>query len=369
MVYLDYSATTPLDDEVVKSFVSASKFIGNPNSLHKLGVLSKKLIDASTKQIASLLNVLPEEVIYTSGASESNNMAIKGIEVFSRGREIITTELEHSSIYGPLKYMEGKGYKVSYVPLKDGIVDISKLEEMINDDTLFVSIGMVNSETGIRQPIEKIGKVLKKYPKVIFHSDITQAIGKIPFSLEDVDMASFSSHKFFGFKGIGGLIKKKNINIEPLIHGGKSTTAYRSGTPATQLIVSMAKALRLSYENMEEDNKRILKLNEKIKDKISSYDNVFINSTKDSIPHILNFSVLNVKPEVFMHTLEEDEVYISTKSACSSNDISKAVKAITLSDDRARHSLRVSISRKTTEEEIDIFLNSFDKSYRKMVLK
>ena len=362
MIYLDYSATTFVDEEVMDSFIKSSKYFGNPNSLHKLGVEARKLIDASTKQIASLMNIKKDEIIYTSGASESNNMVIKGMENYiNRGKCIITTELEHSSINEPLKYMVSKGFTVKYVPLKDGIVDVSKLEKML-DDVCLVSISMVNSETGVRQPIEEIGKVLKKYPKILFHTDITQALGKIKFDLSDVDFASFSAHKFFGIKGIGGLYKKSNIDIVPLIHGGKSTTIYRSGTPATSLIVSMAKALRLSYENIDDDLIRINKLNQRIRDSFKKYDKVVINSI-NGIDHILNFSVLGVKPETFLHALEEKDIYISTQSACSSGDYSKAVLALTGDMDRASSSLRVSISRKTTEEEIDLFLKIFDECY------
>ena len=284
----------------------------------------------------------------------------------NRGRKIITTELEHSSIYAPLNYLSERGFDIEFVPLKDGVVDIDALEDML-DGAVLVTISMVNSETGIRQPIEEIGKVLKKYPKVLFHTDITQALGKIKFDLSDVDFASFSAHKFFGYKGIGGLYKKKGININPLISGGKSTTIYRSGTPATQLTVSMAKALRLSYENMDEDIEKIHSLNCYLKDELSKYDKIRINSNDNSIDHILNFSVLSVKPETFMHALEEDDIYISTQSACSTGDYSKAVLAICGDKERASSSLRISISRKTTKNEIDLFLKSFDKNYKKLV--
>ena len=366
MTYLDYSATTPVDSEVLDSFVKSVEYFANPNSLHKIGVEAKKLIDASTEQIARLINVKPSEIIYTSGASESNNTVIKGMEKYkNRGYKIITTELEHSSIYGPLNYLSERGFEVQFVPLKNGIVDIKKLESML-DKTVLVTISMVNSETGIRQPIEEIGKMLKKYPKVLFHTDITQALGKIKFDLKDVDFASFSAHKFFGLKGVGGLYKKESINLYPLINGGKSTTKFRSGTPATPLIVSTAKALRLSYENMDEDLKKVKEYNEYLCNKLSKYENVIINSNENSIKQVLNFSVLKVKPEVFMHSLEEDEVYISTQSACSLGDYSKAVYALTNDMKRASSSLRVSISRKTTKEDIDNFLKAFDRSYNKL---
>ncbi len=370
MTYLDYSATCPIDEEVLDSFVKASKYIGNPNSLHKLGTEAKALIDASTNQIANILNVKPSEIIYTSGASEANNLAIKGMETYSnRGNHIITTDLEHSSIYGPLNYLANHGYEVDIVPLKNGLVDIEALKKMITDKTIFVSISAVNSETGIRQPIEEIGKMLKEFPKVIFHSDVTQAIGKVKVDLTDVDLASFAAHKFFGIKGIGTLIKKEKINLTPLIHGGKSTTVYRSGTPATQLIVSQAKALRLAYENIDNDIKKVNELNKKIKDSLKGYDNVCINSNEYSIPHILNISIVSVKPETMLHALEEDEIYVSTQSACSTGNTSKSVMAVTNDDQRASSSIRISISRKTTDEDINKFLKSFDKSYKKLVMR
>ncbi|MBR3198877.1 MAG: cysteine desulfurase [Bacilli bacterium] len=367
MVYLDYSATSPVDKEVMDSFIKASSYYGNPNSLHKFGTEAKKLIDASTNKISEILNVKTSEIIYTSGASEANNMVIKAMENYkNRGKHIITTELEHSSINIPLEYLKEKGFIIDYVPLINGVVDINALEGML-DNVCLVTISMVNSEVGIRQPIEEIGKMLKKYPKIFFHTDITQATGKIKFDLSDVDFASFSAHKFFGFKGVGVLYKKENINITPLIHGGKSTTIYRSGTPATELIVSMAKALRLAYENIDKDLEKIKELNLYLKEKLAKYEKVFINSNENSIYHILNFSVIEVKPETFMHSLEKDDIYISTQSACATGNYSKSVLALTSDMKRASSSLRISISRKTTKEEIDKFLKAFDNSYNKLI--
>ncbi len=368
MTYLDYSATTPVDDEVLDTFIKASKYIGNPNSLHKLGTKAKHLIDASTNQIASILNIKPSEIIYTSGASESNNTIIKAMEKFqNRGKHIITTALEHSSIYAPLKQLEEKGFIIDYVPLENGLVKLDALEKLLTNDTVLVTIAMVSSETGIRQPIEEIGKLLKKYPKIIFHSDITQAVGKIKFDLTDVDVASFSAHKFFGFKGIGVLYKKENLIIEPLIAGGKSTTIFRSGTPPLELIASMAKALRLSYENIDNDIIKVKKLSETLKEKLSIFSNVSINSNEYSIPHILNISVKGIKPETLLHSLEEKEVYISTKSACSTGEASNAVFALTKDEEKAKTSIRISISKKTTNQDIDNFLKAFDESYKKLM--
>lgn len=372
MIYLDYSANTPINKDVMESFNKVVlNYPANPNSLHSLGVKSKELIDASTKQIADILKIKTNEIIYTSDSSEANNLALKGIayKYQNRGKHIITTSLEHSSIYGPLNFLQAQGFEVEFVDLKeDGTVDLEHLKKLMRKDTILVSINAVNSEIGILQPIEEIGKIIKENSKAFFHSDITQAVGKIKVNLDNVDLASFTAHKFFGINGIGCLIKKDKVMLEPLIHGGKSTTIYRSGTPYTPLIVSMAKALRISYENIDSKYSHVLKLNDYLKEHLKKYKNVYINSLETSIPHILNFSVLTVKPETLVHALEKEEVYISTQSACSnSNSFSKSVLSLTNSMDRAKSSVRLSISYVTTKEEVDKFLTIFDKCYKELV--
>ena len=372
MIYLDYSATTKTDDEVLDTFVKCSKdFVGNPNSLHRLGVDSKNIIDKSTEQIIDLLNIKDYDVIYTSGSSESNNLAIKGIseKYKNRGMHIITTSLEHSSIYGPIDYLVDHGFTVDFVELdENGLVDLADLENKITDKTILVSINAVNSEIGIKQPIKEISKIVKKHSKCFFHCDMTQAIGKVKIDINDCDLVSFSAHKFFGIKGIGVLLKKKKINLTPLIHGGKSTTVYRSGTPCLPLIVSLSKALRLALTDIDKKYKYVEKLNKKVKNELLKYDKVKINSNSNCIPHILNISVLGVKPETMLHALEENNIFISTQSACSSNTaVSKAVMSLTKDKERAESSIRISLSYKTTEDEINEFLDKFDKCYRKLV--
>jgi len=373
MTYLDYSATTPTNNEVLNTFVEVSnKYIGNPNSLHKLGSEASSIINAATNQIANLLNVKESEIIYTSGASESNNMVLKGIceKYQNRGKKIITTEFEHSSIYGPLTYLQKKGFEVSFVKTNEfGVVDINSLKELLTDDTILVSICAVNSEIGIVQPIDEIGKILKEYPKCYFHVDMTQCLGKIKFNLENIDLASFSAHKIYGIKGIGLLYKKESISLEPLIHGGKSTTVFRSGTPATALIVSMAKAMRLALENLDEKYNYILSLNNKLKQELLSLDGIFINSNDYCIPNILNISVIGIKPETMLHALEEYDIYISTQTACSTGTTSKSVYALTKDEERAKSSLRISISYLTTEEEINYFHDCFKKCLNSLKLK
>ena len=371
MVYLDYSATTPVDKEVLETFNKVCMdYPGNSNSLHSLGVKSKELEDYATEEIAKMLKVKPSEVIYTSGASESNNTAIKGIclKYQNRGKHIITTSLEHSSVIAPLNYLTNLGFEVDFVKINDqGLVDLDDLKRLLRDDTILVSICMVDSEIGLRQPIKEIAKILKDYPKCFFHVDCTQALGKIPVDLSCVDLASMSGHKIYGMKGIGLLIKKENIQIEPLIHGGKSTTAFRSGTPALPLIVSMMKAMKLVVPTVDENYKYVSKLNKKVIDKLKEYPLVHINSTVNSMPNTINFSIRKIKPETFLHALDNHDIYISTKSACSSADsMSNSVYALTKDKELASHSLRISLSFKTTEEEINEFFKVFDECYKQL---
>lgn len=371
MVYLDYSATTPVDERVLETFSKVCmEYPGNSNSLHSLGVKSKELEDYATEEIAKMLKVKPSEVIYTSGASESNNTAIKGIclKYQNRGKHIITTYLEHSSIIAPLNYLTSLGFEVDFVKINDnGLVDLDDLKKLLRDDTILVSVCMVDSEIGLKQPIKEIANILKDYPKCFFHVDCTQALGKIPVDLSCVDLASMSAHKIYGMKGIGLLIKKENVVIEPLIHGGKSTTAFRSGTPALPLIVSLMKAMQLIIPNVDKNMEYIAGLNEIVREKLSKYPLVHINSTENSMPHTINFSLRKIKPETFLHALDANEIYISTKSACSSaNSKSNSVYALTKDEELSNHSLRISLSYKTTKEELDKFFEVFDECYKKL---
>lgn len=365
MIYLDYSATTPVDNGVLDTYIKVTeRYIGNPNSLHKLGFEAKKLIDDATNQISGILNT-DKDIIYTSGASEANNLAIFGVcrKYKNRGKHIITTHLEHSSVSEAIKALEKEGYEISYVSLnEDGSIDLNNLESLIRDDTVLVSICAVNSEIGLEQDLKKISNILKKFPKIVFHSDVTQIIGKKKIDLSCVDLASFSAQKFYGMKGIGALLKNKNLEIEPLIYGGKSTTNYRSGTPATALIASLAKALRLAYNNIDSKFNYVKELSDYTKSKLEGIDNVIINSTSIAIPHIINISVLGIKSETVLHALETEEIYISTKTACNKmGTLSDAVYDLTKNREYAEHSLRISISSLTTKEEIDVFIEILTK--------
>ena len=373
MIYLDYSATTPVNKEVLDSFNTANiEFIGNANSLHKLGLNIDKLINSATKQIIDLLNLNQCEIIYTSGSSESNNLAIKGIclNYQNRGKHIITTKYEHSSVLEVFKYLETIGFEITYLKTNEfGIVDIDELTKIIRDDTILVSVNAINSEIGIKQPIEEIGEILKNYEKCFYHVDLTQAIGKIKVDLKNIDLASFSAHKIYGLKGVGCLIKKDNISLTPIIHGGKSTSIFRSGTPSHPLIVSISKALRLVLNDLDKNYEYVTSLNEILKHEFKKYKNVYINSNEYCIPHILNISIKGIKSETFLHALEEYNVFVSTKTACSDEaGLSESVFELTGNKELATSSIRISLSHLTKKEEIEEFLRIFDKCYEKLNL-
>jgi len=373
MIYLDYSATTPVDDDCLDSYVKVSKeFIGNPNSIHSLGVKSMALLRSATKQIADALHIDYNEIIYTSGATESNNTALIGAALRYRklGRHIILSKLEHPSMYKIADYLEFLGFKVSYVNNDiDGLIDLEDLKNLIKEDTILVSICGVNSETGVRQPLKTIRQIIKKVnPNTIFHSDLTQALGKVSVNLSDVDMASFSGHKIYAPKGIGLLYKSKKTDIIPLIHGSSKEFLYRAGTPALPLIVSFSKAIRLATMNVDSREDYVKTLNDKIVSDLSHYEDIMINKTKYSIPHILNLSIMGIKPESFVHAMEEHEVYISTNTACASGDLSTSVMAIYNDKRRALSTIRISLSSKTTMDEVDKFLTFFHGEYNRFKL-
>ena len=363
VIYLDYSATTKPDEKVLHHFnyLAENKF-ANPNSNHLLGLESRALIEEATLNISSFLGVDLDEIIFTSGASEANNLAIKGVTLNSTRKQIITTGLEHSSIFGPVGYLQKLGYQIDFINLtKEGVVDIEHLKSLLSEDTLLVSIGAVDSEIGIRQPIEEIGLLLKDYPDIYLHSDITQCLGKVPIDLSHVDFASFSGHKIYCFKGIGGLIKKQKIKLAPLVHGGKSTTPFRSGTPATELISSLSKSFDLFKTTLDEKYLYVKKLNNKLQRELTKYPNVFINSTAHSIPHILNLSIVGTSGQDIQKYFENHHIFFSTKAACASNEnLSRNILTLTNDPKRAASSIRISLSYKTTEEELTTLVKLFD---------
>ena len=371
MIYLDYSATTPVSFEVLDTFNRTTKeFIGNPNSLHKLGVKSQELITSATKQIADICNIMPREVIYTSGATEANNLAIIGTMLANQhaGKHLIVSKLEHPSIYKICDYLESIGFEVSYVDNdEEGLVNFDHLKKLVREDTVLVSVCAVNSETGVRQPLKMIRQIIKKENNnVLLHSDFTQAIGKVSVNFLDVDLASLSGHKFFAPKGIGMLYRNEKVKIKPLIYGSSKSNELHPGTPAVALIASFAKALRIALTDLEKKERFVQRLNEKLVKEFSIHKDIVFNQTKYSIPHILNMSLNNIKPETFIHALEEKDVYIGTNTACSSGDLSTSVMAIYNDKKRATSTIRISISHITTSDEINQFVNHFNTVYNNL---
>ena len=359
MIYLDYSATTPVLKEVLDSYNKVTiDYFGNPNSLHSLGVKSRELLNSATKQISNIFKIKEEEIIYTSGSTEANNLALIGCALAhgKRGSHIVVSKLEHESIYGICNYLESIGFCIDYVKnTADGVIDLDDLKGLVNENTILVSICAVNSELGIRQPLKTIKQVInKENPNTIFHSDMTQAVGKIPINLGDVDMASMSGHKISGPKGIGMLYKKIGINIKPILYG--SNKDIRPGTPALPLIVSFSKALRIANSDLDKKENTIKKHNDKICEFLSGYPKILINKTPYSIPNILNISLMNIKPETFIHALEKHDVYVSSNTACSSGKISSAVLGVYGDKKRALTTIRISLSYMTTNEEINEFI-------------
>lgn len=376
-LYLDYAANTPVDEEVLKTFNNATlKYFANPNATHGLGVEVNEKVIKTTDEIINLFKentCLNDnmEIVYTSGSSESNNLAIKGVaqSYKENGKHIISTFLEHSSVSSPLSYLKEQGYEIDIVGItSDGKVDVDELKRLIRDDTILVSVCYVDSEVGNVQPIQEIAELVSKYPNCFLHVDATQAVGKTEVDFSSVDLISFAPHKFNGLNGFGGLLKKKDMVLEPLINGGASTTIYRSGTPVIGQICALEMALELTFDNFKKRYEYVNKLNEKLRSELLSYDNVKINTVSKNNPYILNVSVNGIKAVDFKKKLEEYGVCISIKSACTVTITpSRIVMPMTHDRKRAFASWRISLSHLVTEEDIDKFLEIFDKCYKEMM--
>ncbi len=365
MIYLDYAANTPVDDEVLSVFIdSTKKYIANPNSNHALGIQANEQINIASLDIAKYFHCSQDSIIYTSGSSESNNLVIKGVALRNKdkGNHIIISAIEHSSVLAPCNFLSSMGYEVSVIPLdSNGMVDLDELTKTITNETILVSICTVDSELGTIQPISEIAKIVHNYPNCIFHTDATQAIGKINIDYTNVDFITFAPHKFYGLNGFGALINMHNKKIVPLVHGGKSTTIYRSGTPVTANVVALAKALELATINLDTRFNYISKLNKRLRDVLSSYQVVHINSPINSIPNTLNISLVGIDSSIVVKKLQDKGIYLSTTTACSlGNHPSKAVLAITRDEKLATNTIRISISHLTTEQEIEIFLTALN---------
>ena len=363
-IYLDYSATTPVDERVAEkmcSYLTRDGVFGNPASRsHAFGWDAEAAVEEARKNIASLVGANPKEIIFTSGATESDNLAIKGVAHFykKKGNHIVTCKTEHKAVLDTCRQLEREGYEVTYLdPEPNGLLDLVKLEAALRDDTILVSVMHVNNEIGVIQDIAAIGDLCRNR-KILFHVDAAQSPGKVPINLEElkVDLMSFSAHKVYGPKGIGALYvqRKPRVRLEAQMHGGGHERGMRSGTLPTHQIVGMGEAFRIAQEEMEEEGKRILSLRDRLWDGLKNMEEVYINGDMGQrIPGNINISFNFVEGESLLMALKD--LAISSGSACTSASLepSYVLRALGRNDELAHSSIRFSIGRFTTEEDID----------------
>ncbi|WP_394137586.1 cysteine desulfurase family protein [Cytobacillus oceanisediminis] len=365
MIYFDNSATTKPYKEVLDSFIKvSSEYYGNPSSLHGMGGQAERLLKQAREQIAQLMNVQHNEIYFTSGGTESNNLAIKGTALMhrNRGRHIITTAVEHASVSETIAQLRDLGYRITIIPPdSSGIVSAEDIEKEITSETVLVSVMHVNNEIGTIQPINEIGKLLKKHSKIVFHVDDVQGIGKVPLDLYEanVDLCTISAHKFHGLKGNGALYIRDGIRLSPLFSGGNQEWKQRSGTENVAGIVAMAKALRLTMNNKEKFLDRLLSIKKHLMEELGKMEDITVHTPEShSAPHIINFSIKGFKAEVFVHALEEKGIYVSTTSACSSKKAaaSSTLIAIGVPEKDAKSAIRVSLTYGNSLEEAATFI-------------
>lgn len=362
-IYLDYMATTPIDPRVVAKMLPYLSSIdnglfGNPASKHYYGYQAMGAVEEARAQVATLVNCDPKNIIWTSGATESNNLAIKGAAQFyqRQGKHIITCKTEHKAVLDPCKYLETMGFEVSYLtPEKDGLIDLNKLEQALRPDTILVSIMQVNNEIGVIQDIKNIGELTRKRG-ILFHVDAAQSNGKIPIDLQNlkVDLMSFSAHKIYGPKGIGALYIRPKLHLIPQIHGGEQENHLRAGTLATHQIVGMGEALHIAASEIKTEGKRLLMLRNKLWDGIKNLGDVYLNgSMENRIHNNLSVSFDNIDGELLLAALKD--IAVSTTSACSSTitQPSHVLTAIGVPNQLIPSTIRFSIGRFTTELEIN----------------
>jgi len=368
MIYLDYSATTPVSLEALNAYIQVSKnFIGSVSSNNLLGNKSNELLKLATRDIGSMFGILENEIIYTSGASEANNMALIGVSLANHknGRHIIVSRLEHPTVYVMCDYLASIGFEISYVKNdEDGLISFDDLRSLIRPDTILVSICAVNHETGVRQPLKMLRQIIKKENEnTLFHSDLSQALGKMVINFKDIDLGSVSSHKIYGPKGIGFLYKSGDIKIQPLLYGSKKFPDYKPGEVSLPLVIAMKEALKNSIKDIDKKERYINLLNERIVNKLKTLEGIKINKTKYSIPHILNISFDKVSSMTMANTLSNNEIYVSCNNT---GEVSSSVLAIYNDLNRSKKTLRISISHLTTVTEINKFLYVFESEYRNL---
>ncbi|MGF0112474.1 cysteine desulfurase family protein [Streptococcus sp. SGI.013] len=375
MIFFDNAATTRPYTEVLRTYQEvAEKIFGNPSSLHRLGSQSTRILEASRKQIADLIKVSSDEIFFTSGGTEADNWAIKGIAFEKRqyGKHILVSAIEHPAVKASAKWLTKQGFEVDEIPVtKEGFVDVEAFKQLLRQDTILVSVMAVNNEIGSIQPIEAIATVLKDKPTVSFHVDAVQAIGKIKvedFLLDRVDFASFSSHKFHGVRGVGFLYKKAGKKISPLLSGGGQESDLRSTTENLAGIAATAKALRLTLDKAEVAHHKMAKMKQVILSELEQRDDILIFSgTERFTPNIITFGIKGVRGEVVVHAFEEHDIFISTTSACSSKAGSPAgtLIAMGIPVKDAQTAVRISLDDDNDMGQVEQFLTIFKQIYDK----
>ncbi|MEC0243018.1 cysteine desulfurase family protein [Paenibacillus dokdonensis] len=369
MIYWDHAASTPPYDEVIQTMAEVmKKHYGNPSSIHRMGEDAAKLIKRAREVCAGALNVKPAEIILTSGATEGNNMAIKGtaMQYGGRGKHIISTQIEHPSVYDSCLDLEKQGYEITFLPVDaKGMIDPADVASAVRKDTILVSVMHVNNETGAIQPLADIGRVLKNAnPLTVFHIDGVQGFGKLPVDLEEwqADLYTLSAHKIRGPKGTGVLYKREGLTLHPLLSGGKQESGLRAGTENIPGFVAMSKAMRMAAEQTEAFMKEVGAYRDSLLDWIRKTPSLEPNSFEEGAPHIVNVSFPGMKAEVLLHTLEEHGMLVSTKSACSSKttEPSRVLLAMGRSEDAASSAIRISMGMTNTHQDVKQLLTALD---------
>ena len=364
MIYLDYAATTPVDKEILHTYQSLlEKYFANSDSLHDLGTEVRDLLVQARDNIAKQLNVRSDEVIFTSGASEANNAAIKGIafQKENRNKHFIASEIEHSSVRTTFLQLQELGYRVDFAKVdENGVVLLEELKKLIQKDTILVSIMQVNNEVGSIQPINEIKEYVKKHTNAYFHVDMVQALGKIPIDCKDIDLISFSAHKVFGLKGSGLLIKKAHVKLLPLISGGKQEFGLRGGTSNALVNVLFAKTLRLALEQQAVNYQYVTLLRNDVVEKLNRLDKVVVNSTLQGSPFIINFSCLTLSSEVALNALNSRGFAVAARSTCSTlgDEDAFVLKAMHKDEKVMAGTIRLSLSKNTKKEELTSFVQN-----------
>ena len=364
-IYLDCNATTPLDERVLKTMLPYfTEHFGNPASItHQYGWEAEAAVKKAREILATGINASPEEIIFTSGATESNNLAIKGIAeaYFNKGKHIITITTEHNAVLDPCAYLQNLGFEVTYLPVnRDGIIDITRLETALRDDTILVSIMAANNEIGVLQPLAKIGEICKEN-SIIFHTDAAQAIGKISLDVQamNIDLMSLTAHKIYGPKGIGAIYVRRRhprVKLASQIHGGGHERGMRSGTLCTPQIVGFGKAVEVALAEMESETKRLTSLRQKLWEKLQTLENIFLNGhPTERLSGNLNISVEGVDGQALLLGLQS-VMAVSSGSACTSAKVapSHVLQALGRSEKLAYASVRFGIGRFNTVQEIDM---------------